>query len=83
MPKFNREKLVVKLLRDGRAVLIQRSLDDPGVRGAGRRIGEALEHPFGMRWDPVPPDPRKWEFDRQLIVWRLEAEQRHKRKSKP
>jgi hypothetical protein len=54
-------------------------LDDPGVLGAGRRIGEALEHPFGMRWDPVPPNPCRWAFDRQLEKWRLEALARHSR----
>jgi len=83
MPKFNRERLVIKLLQEGRAVLIQWSLDNPGVVVAGRRTGEALEHPFGMSWDSKPTCPAAWERDRELVVNRREAIERHRRGDKP
>jgi hypothetical protein len=83
MPKFNRERLVIEVLHEGRAVLIQWSLDNPGVMVAGRRIGEALEHPFGMSWDPNPPCPAVWEWDRELLLIRREAIERHRRGNKP
>jgi hypothetical protein len=79
MPRFNREKLVIALLRKNKGVLIQRSWDTPGVIAAGNRVGEALEHPAAMRWDPHPPNPEIWAFDRQLMIWRREAIRRHRR----
>jgi hypothetical protein len=55
MPRFNRERRVVELLRGGRAVLIIRSWDTPGVLAAGRAFADALEHPAQMKWDSTPP----------------------------
>ena len=83
MPRFNREKLLLQVLNDGRAVLIQHSWDRPGVLGAGRKIGEALEHPADMRWDLTPPCPRLWEWENELVHIRREAIERHRRSCKP
>jgi|GEM_PF-6879747 len=54
MPQFNRERLVTKILKNGQGLLVLRRFgweDSAGVLVAGRRVGEALEHPAGMRWD--------------------------------
>ena len=83
MPRFNKEKLVIRLLNDGRAVLLLHSWDSPGVVGAGREIGEALEHPAGMRWDHKPPCPRLWEWENELVHIRREAIDRHRRSCRP
>jgi hypothetical protein len=82
MPQFNRERLVIKLLRDGRGVLVQQSFDSSGVIAAGRCIAEALEHPSRMRWDPKPPSTDVWKWERDLVAIRREAIERH-RSSKP
>jgi hypothetical protein len=54
MPRFNRERLVTTILKNGQAALVLRHFgweDQAGVLVAGRRVGEALEHPAGFRWD--------------------------------
>lgn len=54
MPRFNRERLVRQILNNGQAVLVLRHFgweDQAGVVVAGRRVGAALEHPAGSRWD--------------------------------
>ncbi len=54
MPRFNRERLVRQILNKGQAVLVLRHFgweDSSGVLVAGRRVGAALEHPPGFRWD--------------------------------
>jgi len=51
MPKFNRERRVIELLRSGHAVLLIKTWDTPGVLVAGRAFADALEHPAAMRWD--------------------------------
>jgi|1186.fasta_scaffold343132_1 hypothetical protein len=82
MPRFNREKLAILLLREGRAVLLLDSLDTAGVCGAGRRIGEALEHPSDMRWDSKPPNSALWEWENELVHIRSEAIARHRESCK-
>jgi hypothetical protein len=52
VPRFNRERRLIELLRKGHAVLLFRSWDTPGVLAAGRAHAEALEHPARMEWDP-------------------------------
>jgi hypothetical protein len=66
MPRFNRERRVVELLRNGLAPLTIRSWDTPGVLAAGKAHGEALEHPARMEWDSHPPDIDRWKRLRQL-----------------
>ena len=56
MPKFNRERRIVELLKGGNAVLVIKSWDTPGVLAAGRAFADALEHPASMTWD-APPEP--------------------------
>jgi hypothetical protein len=51
MPRFNRERRVIELLQGGRAVLLFKSWDTPGVLAAGRAFADALEHPASMTWD--------------------------------
>jgi hypothetical protein len=51
VPRFNRENRVIAVLQSGRAVLLFKSWDTPGVLAAGRVFADALEHPAGMRWD--------------------------------
>lgn len=60
MPKFNRERRVVELLKQGIAPLTIRSWDTAGVLAAGRAHGEAMEHPARMDWDDYPPDVQRW-----------------------
>ena len=62
MPRFNRERRVIDLLKSGRAVLLFRSWDTPGVLPAGAMFAEALERPAMLHWDPRPPDPGHWRF---------------------
>jgi hypothetical protein len=62
MPRFNRERLVTHILKNGYGVLLLRRFgweDEAGVLVAGRRLGEALEHPAGLRWDERLADLRK------------------------
>ena len=54
MPKFNRERRVIEALRSGRAVLLIRVWDTPGVLAAGRAFADALEHPARTEWDSRP-----------------------------
>jgi hypothetical protein len=60
MPRFNRERRVIELLRGCRAVLLIRSWDTPGVLAAGRAFADALEHPAQMKWDATPPSVDGW-----------------------
>ena len=78
MPKFNREKLAIQLLREGRAVLLLDSWDTAGVRGAGRSFADALEHPSDMHWDRKPPCPDLWAWENELVHIRREAIERHR-----
>jgi hypothetical protein len=57
VPKFNRERRIVELLRGGNAVLLIKSWDTPGVLAAGRAFADALEHPASMTWAAHPPEP--------------------------
>jgi hypothetical protein len=77
LPRFNRERRLIELLRKGHAVLLFRSWDTPGVLAAGRAHGEALEHPAGMRWDSPPPAGDKDRRFKQRHV-SLGAESRQK-----
>jgi len=60
MPKFNRERRVVELLRRRIAPLTIRSWDTAGVLAATRPFAEALEHPARMHWDQYPPEVERW-----------------------
>jgi len=68
MPKFNRERHVVEVLRKGLAPLTIRSWDTPGVLAAGRAFANALEHPAGMVWDAKPPSVDAWKRLIQMSV---------------
>lgn len=64
MPKFNRERLVTQILKKGQGVLVLRRFgweDSAGVLAAGRRMGESLEHPAGIRWDEPLAETRQRE----------------------
>jgi hypothetical protein len=54
VPKFNRERRIVGLLKGGNAVLVIKSWDTPGVLAAGRAFADAFEHPASMTWDAHP-----------------------------
>lgn len=51
LPTFNREKRVTELLRQGRAVLLIKTWDTPGVLAAGKGFIDALELPALTEWD--------------------------------
>jgi hypothetical protein len=58
VPRFNRESRVIAVLQSGRAVLLFKSWDTPGVLAAGRAFADALEQPAGTRWDsPYETEP--------------------------
>jgi len=50
-------------------VLLIKTWDSPGVIPASRAVGEALEHPALIRWDPNPLDPKAWAKD---MAWQVE-----------
>jgi hypothetical protein len=62
MPRFNRERRVIEVLRSGRASLTIRTWDTAGVLAASRAFTEALELPAGIRWDSSPPDVDRWRY---------------------
>jgi len=59
MPKFNRERQLIGLLKAGHAVLLIKTWDTSGVLAAGRGFADALEHPARARWDPMPTSVSK------------------------
>jgi hypothetical protein len=72
MPRFNRERRVIELLRGGRAVLLIRSWDTPGVLAAGRAFADAIEHPPRTQWDPIPVSVESLEA--RIVATQLHGE---------